>query len=170
MFCAEEACTCLRHGANDGERVVSQRHAAIARGITDLQDDVADRSEVEGVRLDGQLEVPAADCAEAFERQVSLVAKIELEHPIVVLRGARRDRLRAGDAVAEARIVCRRRRARVVRLPGARGLRTDGVLHDRERGVNSGVRTDDGRNRHAHALEPAHVVPRAVAVIQPFRD
>ena len=74
-------------------RLGLQGVAAISRRVVQVQDHVRDGVVVERPEVRGQLEAPRADRASALERQIALVAKIELVKAAVVLGGARRDRL-----------------------------------------------------------------------------
>ena len=71
--------------------------AAFARRVVQAEDHVGQRVHVEEVVLARQLDAPAADRAQELERQIALVAEIELEQAAVVLPARRRDRLPRAD-------------------------------------------------------------------------
>src|SRR5207244_2258534 len=106
-------------------------------------------SDVEAVVLAGELDPPAADRSGALERQVALVAEVELEEPAVLPPGAGDDRLRASEVLVEVR------RVRVV---GRGRLRADLAERLGERAVDVRVGARDARNRDRGRLDAPHVV------------
>src|SRR5206468_1841284 len=83
-------------------RCLPQRLAALARGVTKVDDHVGDGREIELVRVAGKLDEPVAHRSGAFEGQIPFVAEVQLEESAVVLARAGRDRLDGADLVAEA--------------------------------------------------------------------
>jgi hypothetical protein len=82
-----------------------KRVAAVAGRIAHMQDYIGDGVIVRLAECGRHLEQPGADGAGAFEREVSVVAEVELEESAVVLGCASCDRVDGTDVVGEARVV-----------------------------------------------------------------
>ncbi len=151
---------------------------ALAGGVVEVQDDVGDGIEVELVVLRRQLDTPAADRPGQFERQVTLVAEVQLEHARVVLRTRGRDRL-GGRVLADDPWVVGQGGVSVshppVRAAGVRrvaqmGVDAGGAAQLSEAALHTGVRADHTRQREGDVLDPPQVVAGIIEVEHPLRD
>src|SRR6185503_37433 len=116
------------------------------------------------------------------ERQIALVAEIELEQSRVVLSRGRGNRFRRAVSLDDTRILLdglvtqtltatTRALARTAVLDVEQcGFDAGRAAQQRQLAVNPRERSRDRRDRQAHGLDAAQVVPRVLTIEAPFRN
>ena len=84
----------------------TQAFSALARGVVDVQDEIAQGVHVEVVVLRGHLDAPPADSSAIFERQVAVVAEVDFEETRIVYAAGGRDRFPRAPFSATQRGSC----------------------------------------------------------------